>query len=103
MTRGWIVGDFEPSILRTKAFEVGILSHKKGEMWEEHHHKIATEYNVLIAGKMTLNNTMISEGDIFIIYPNESAVPEFIEDCVVVCMKVPSIIGDKYILGREEK
>ena len=32
-TRGWIIGDFEPSIFRTKDFEVAVLNHKKDEEW----------------------------------------------------------------------
>jgi len=31
MVRGWFIGNFEPSVLKTKKFEVGILSHKKNE------------------------------------------------------------------------
>jgi quercetin dioxygenase-like cupin family protein len=100
MTRGWLIGDFEPSILRTQGFEVGVLTHKKGEEWAEHYHKIATEYNVLLKGKMTLNETLINEGDIFILYPNETALPEFLEDCTVLCVKVPSVIGDKYAVNK---
>ena len=30
-TRGWIIGDFEPSILKTKDFEVAVFNHSKGE------------------------------------------------------------------------
>ena len=32
-TRGWIIGDFEPSILRTKDFEVAVFNHLKGEKY----------------------------------------------------------------------
>lgn len=98
MTRGWLIGDFEPSVLKTKEFEVGILSHKKGEVWPEHFHKIATEYNVLISGKMSLNDVILEQGDIFIIDPCENARPVFYEDCKVLCIKTPSLIGDKYTI-----
>ena len=47
-TRGWIIGDFEPSILRTKDFEVAVFNHAKGEKWPSHYHKEAVEYNVLV-------------------------------------------------------
>ncbi len=100
MTRGWFIGDFEPSIIRTKAFEVGILTHKKDEDWGEHYHKIATEYNILLKGKMSINGTVLNEGDIFILEPMETALPIFMEDCVVLCVKVPSVIGDKYLVGK---
>lgn len=96
MVRGWFIGDFEPSVLRTKDFEVGILSHKKDEVWPEHYHKIATEYNVLISGKMLIRDTIIEPGTIFILDPDEVADPKFLEDCTVVTVKTPSLIGDKY-------
>ena len=31
MTRGWFIGNFEPSVYKTKDFEVGYLTHNKGE------------------------------------------------------------------------
>jgi len=96
MTRGWIVGDFDPSILRTKDFEVGLLTHKKGEVWPKHYHALATEYNVLIEGSMTVQNTLINPGDIFIFDPMEIADPVFHEDCRLLCIKVPSVPKDKY-------
>lgn len=98
MVRGWFIGNFEPSVLRTEGFEVGVLIHKKNEDWAGHYHKIATEYNVLLSGKMSINGIMIEEGDIFVIEPNQSAFPVFMEDCKVLCVKVPSVIGDKYII-----
>lgn len=96
MTRGWFVGDFEPSIYRTKKFEVGILSHKKDEVWPAHIHKVATEINVLISGKMQIQNTIIEPGTVFMLEPYEVGDPIFLEDCTVVTVKTPSVIGDKY-------
>jgi len=95
-TRGWLIGDFEPSLLRTKEFEVGLLEHKKGEKWPNHIHKLATEYNVLIKGKMRVNGIAIYEGEVFTIEKDEAAKPEFLEDCLVLVVKVPSVIGDKH-------
>jgi len=96
MTRGWFIGDFEPSILRTKDFEVGLLTHKKGEVWPKHYHALSTEYNLLIEGSMTVQGTQINPGDIFIFEPMEIADPVFHEDCKVLCVKVPSVKGDKH-------
>jgi quercetin dioxygenase-like cupin family protein len=97
-TRGWFIGDFFPSILRTKDFEVGILKHKKGEKWAAHYHSIATEYNVLLEGSMYVCNVELKAGDVFIIEPNEVADPVFHEDCTIVCVKIPSAIGDKHLV-----
>ena len=96
MHRGWFIGDFLPSVLRTNLFEVGILKHHKGEEWPKHYHAEATEYNVLINGSMTVNNNLIKEGEIFILEKNEICNPIFHKDCTVLCVKVPSIPGDKY-------
>lgn len=93
--RGWFIGDFEPSALRTKDFEVGILEHKKGEDWPAHIHEHCTEYNVLLEGKMTIRNQELNAGDIFVIEKNEVADPIFHEDCKVVVIKTPSIPQDK--------
>ena len=99
--RGWFIGNFEPSVLKTEAFEVGLLSHHKGEYWAPHYHKEATEYNVLISGKMAIHFDdgyveQINAGDVFIFEKGEVSRPEFLEDCKVLVVKVPSIIGDKY-------
>jgi quercetin dioxygenase-like cupin family protein len=96
MFRGWFVGNFEPSIYKTDKFEVGILFHPKGEKWPKHFHKEAVEINVLISGKMILNGEKLLPGNIFLIEKNEIAEPEFLEDCTIVCVKSPSVPGDKY-------
>lgn len=96
MWRGWFIGNFEPSVLKTDQFEVALLSHKKGEIWTHHYHAVATEYNLLISGKMTICNTLVQPGDIFVLDPYELADPVFHEDCLIVCVKTPSLPKDKY-------
>lgn len=97
-TRGWFLGDFTPSILSTKEFEVGLLKHLQGEKWGYHYHKEATEYNLLLKGTMLFNGKKIEKGTAFTNYPNEIACPIFLEDCQVLCVKVPSVPTDKYII-----
>jgi quercetin dioxygenase-like cupin family protein len=94
--RGWFIGDFEPTVLRTKDFEVGVLTHLKGETWPAHYHKDSVEYNVLVKGCMVIQGKKINSGDMFIFEKGEIADPVFLEDCTVVCVKVPSIPTDKY-------
>jgi hypothetical protein len=96
--RGWLVGDFTPCIQRETDYEVAYLSHNKGERWGYHYHKEAKEINVLVSGKMLLNNIEISTGDMFIIDNNIIACPIFLEDCKVLCIKLPSVPRDKYII-----
>lgn len=97
-TRGWFVGNFEPSCFNTKNFEVGLLNHKKGEYWPSHTHKVATEINLLIEGEMTIQNRKLLSGDVFILEPNEIADPIFLTDCKLVVIKTPSLPNDKYNL-----
>jgi hypothetical protein len=93
---GWFIGDFEPSILKTSNFELAIHHYRAGELWDVHTHYIATEYNVLISGSMTVCEKTLESGDVFIIHPFEISAPIYHTDCIVVICKVPSIIGDKY-------
>ncbi len=96
--RGWFIGDFEKAVLRTPDFEVALIHHRKGEMWPAHFHKESTEYNVLISGRMSINNIEMLPNDVFIIEKGEISVPVFHEDCKVLCVKVPSIPSDKYMV-----
>tara|TARA_R110000803_G_scaffold106599_2_gene174704 strand:+ start:1797 stop:2117 length:321 start_codon:yes stop_codon:yes gene_type:complete len=98
MIGGWFIGDFNPSVLKTKDFEVCYKTHHAREVWDNHYHKVATEINYLIRGEMTLSGTKLTQGDIFTIYPNEVAIPEFLTDCELIVVKTPSIIEDKYII-----
>lgn len=98
MKGGWFVGNFEPVAYKTEDFEVGVKTHPKGEVWDIHYHKIATEINYLIHGKMILKDTELNTGDIFVLHPNEVVNPIFLENCTIVTVKSVSKIGDKYII-----
>lgn len=96
MKGGWFVGNFDPSVFRTPDFEVGYKFHSKGEKWDKHYHKKGLEITYLIRGKMQIQGRILTSGDIFTIFPNEVADPIFLEDCEVVVVKSPSVVGDKY-------
>ena len=96
MHKGWFVGNFTPTSFSTSLFEACYRVHSKGEVWECHTHKIAIEINLLIRGKMTMCGKILNAGDIFIVNPGELADPVFLEDCEIVCIKTPSVPGDKY-------
>ena len=100
MTRGWFIGNFEPSVIKTDKFEVALCTHLKNEIWPKHYHKEADEINVLISGHMKVNDIEIFPGDIFHIEKNEIADPIFLEDCELMCVKFPSVPGDKYEVDR---
>jgi dTDP-glucose pyrophosphorylase len=96
--RGWFMGDFTPSICKTKEFEIGYLHHKKNERWDYHYHKESTEYNILIKGEMLINNIIMKENDLFVIQKNQIACPQFLQDCRVLCIKIPHVKNDKYCI-----
>ena len=41
MVKGWFVGNFEPSLFKTDACEVGVKHYKAGESEALHHHRVA--------------------------------------------------------------
>ena len=97
--RGWVIGNFEPSLLKTNDFEVAVKTYNKGDKEEKHIHKIATEYTIIISGKVKMNGIEYKEGDIIILEPNEASNFECLEDNTKnVVIKTPCVIGDKYIV-----
>lgn len=93
---GWFIGNFTPTVFNTNDFEVSYKLHYKNEEWPRHYHKISTEINFLIRGKMIIDEIPISAGKIFIIEKNESVKPIFLEDCELIVVKVPCSKNDKY-------
>lgn len=98
MKGGWFVGDFEPTAFKTKNFEVGYHYYKKDQEWDKHYHKLTTEINYIIRGKMTINGELLEQGDIFIIYPNEIVEPKYLTDCELIISRNGSFKNDKYII-----
>lgn len=93
---GWFIGNFEPTLFLTKDFEVAHHSYKKGFVGEPHIHKISTEYNYILSGKLIVSNKELSIGDIFIYEPGEISNVVFLEDTELIIIKTPSIPSDKY-------
>jgi len=98
LTRGWFVGSFEPTAFKTDKFEVGYHKYKKGQKWSKHYHKLTTEVNYIIKGKMTINGQLLKKGDVFIIHPNEVVDPEYLTDCELIITRDGSFPNDKYII-----
>ena len=95
--KGWIVGDFSPTIINNKDIEVGVKYYKAGDSECRHVHKIITEYTIILSGKVRMNNTYYGEKAIIKIEPNESTDFECIEDAITLVIKTPSIPSDKHI------
>ena len=92
---GWFIGDFEPSIWRTSAYEVGYKHHVAGEPWAAHYHEHMDEITFLLEGTMQMQGQTLTGPVIFLLERNEIADPEFVTDCKVFVIKAPSVPGDK--------
>lgn len=99
MIKGWFIGNFEPTLLRTNDVEVAVKSYNKGDYEEKHYHKIATEITVIVSGKVKMNGIEYSKGDIVVMEPNEATDFECIENGTQnVVVKLPGANDDKYCL-----
>lgn len=96
--RGWFIGDFLPSIIRTKDVEVSVREYVKGDFEEKHYHQQADEITVIVSGKFKLNGKVLIKGDIAHIEKYEHADFSCLEDGVNVVVKLPSVLGDKFIV-----
>jgi hypothetical protein len=97
MTKGWFVGDFEPTVLKTNDVEVSVKKYKKGDTEAEHFHKIATEITTVVYGKIKMCDKVFSSNDIIKLEPGEATAFEAIEDSLTVVVKYPGASNDKYI------
>jgi len=102
MVKGWFVGDFDPTLIKTQDVEVAVKRYSKGDCEEKHYHKIATEITVVVSGRIKMNNIEYIEGDIIIIQPNEATDFVALEDSVNTVVKLPGVKDDKY-LGEPDK
>ncbi|MFO0922755.1 MAG: hypothetical protein U0905_09740 [Pirellulales bacterium] len=97
MRGGWIVGDFDPCVLRTSEFEVAVKEYEAGTIEPAHHHKIAEEITVIASGKARMCDTILTAGTVIRLAPGESTSFEAIEKTITVVVKRPSIPNDKYL------
>ncbi|HEX6977537.1 MAG TPA: hypothetical protein VF185_04290 [Patescibacteria group bacterium] len=95
-TRGWFIGNFDPSIVKREDFEIGVKIFSKGQTEKAHYHEKTDEITVVVQGRCRLNNIVLDEGDIVWIKPKEVAEFEALEDCKLAIIKIPSLPEDKY-------
>jgi len=97
MVKGWFVGAFSPTILKTSAMEVGIKRYREGDREAVHHHKVAVELTAIVSGQVRMFGSTFGPGDIVRIDPGEETAFEALTDAVTVVVKQPSLPGDKYM------
>jgi hypothetical protein len=96
MTRGWFVGDFQPTAFSTSAAEVAVKTYKAGQSESLHFHRIATEITLIQSGVVEMNGSRYETGAIVVVEPYESSNFLAISDVVTIVVKVPSARDDKY-------
>lgn len=95
-TNGWIIGDFQPTLLKTKEFEIAHHKYPKGFVGTPHTHLIAIEVNYIVKGRLVATGLELTDGDVFIYEPGEYSEVTFLEDTDLIIVKTPSVPGDKY-------
>lgn len=96
MTKGWFVGDFEPSVIRSKDVEVGLKTYSAGDYEPAHFHKEAVEITVIVNGTAVMFDQVFGPGDI--IEVEKGDVTDFTAqtDVTTLVVKLPSVARDKY-------
>ena len=100
MKGGWFIGNFEPTAFKTTDCEVAYVKHEEGDTWVKHYHNLLTEINLVISGRVKINDEIFVAGDIFVVEPKEIVDPLFLENTELIVTKTPSIIDDKIIVER---
>ena len=95
--KGWLVGNFEPSLFKTNDFEVAVKSYKKGDYEPAHYHKVATEITIITKGTVVMNLEVYNEGDIIVIEPGDATDFRATNDVTTTVIKFPCVEGDKYL------
>lgn len=95
-TKGWFVGNFEPTLMPSDAVEVAIKQYKAGDHEGSHHHKIATELTAIVSGRVRMAGQEIGPGEIIKLVPGQSSDFTALTDVVTVVVKMPCVVGDKY-------
>lgn len=98
MIGGWFIGDFTPSLHKTKNFEIAVKMYKNGDFEHKHFHKISKEYTLILDGEVVMSGKHYKSGDIIIIEPNEATDFKALTDVKTVVVKVPSAKNDKYMI-----
>ena len=99
MVKGWFVGSFTPTAYRTGACEVAVKKYKAGDSEGAHYHKIATEVTLVLSGTVELGGRELNAGDIIALEPGETTGFRAFTNAETVVVKVPGVLGDKYVLA----
>lgn len=102
MRRGWFIGDFTPTLKCTQAVEVAVKEYRGGDYEEPHTHKIATEYTVIIEGRVLMFGREFCKGDIIVAEPGDETDFLALTDTKNLVVKLPSVKNDKYMIKNDK-
>lgn len=97
-TRGWVVGNFSPTLAPLDAAEVGIKRYRAGDYEPKHMHKIADEITIVIDGNIVMGGKSLFKNDIIVINKGESVGFSALTDATICVIKVPFAKDDKYLV-----
>ena len=100
MGKGWFVGDFDPTMYRSKDVEVAVKYYSAGDREQWHYHRVATELTVIVSGTVRMNGQSYHEGDAIMMEPGEGTDFEAVTDAVNVVVKLPCVKNDKFLRGE---
>jgi hypothetical protein len=102
MVKGWFVGDFSPTVLRSKDCEVAIKQYAAGAHEAAHYHAVATELTAIVSGRARMLGREWGPGDIVTVEPGEATDFTALTDVVTVVVKLPSAPDDKFLVEPAE-
>jgi mannose-6-phosphate isomerase-like protein (cupin superfamily) len=98
-TKGWFVGNFSPTIVKSDAVEVAVKHYRAGEKESAHYHKVATELTLIVSGRVRMSGEEVGPGEIIKIEPGQATDFVPLTDTTTVVVKLPCVSGDKYVCG----
>lgn len=97
MTRGWFVGNFEPTAFSTTAAEVAFKSYVAGDSEPMHVHRVATEITCVVSGEIEMAGERMGPGDIAVLDPGEASDFRAVTAATLIAVKVPGASDDKFL------
>jgi mannose-6-phosphate isomerase-like protein (cupin superfamily) len=96
MDRGWFIGPFQPTALHTDQFECAVKRYAAGAREARHVHRVATEFTVVVEGRVRMNGVEYGRDAVLTIPPGQSTDFEALTDVTTVVVKTPAVPGDKH-------